>query len=1271
MKFEPVIGLEVHAQLATASKMFCSCPTVFGEDPNANTCPVCLGLPGALPKVNSRAVEFAVMLGMATHCTIRLDSVFARKNYFYPDLPKAYQTSQYDKPICENGYVDIELNGKNKRIGITRIHMEEDAGKLNHEGADPQLSYVDLNRAGIPLLEIVSEPDIRSPEEARLYMEKIHSIVTHLGVCNGDMEKGNLRCDANISLRPVGTTEMNTRTETKNLNSFRFVQQAIEYEIARQTDTILDGGKIHQETRLFDSERKLTYVMRTKENAEDYRYFPCPDLLTVSLSQERINDIAAHLPEMPEAKSKRFQQQYGLNTYDAGILVSDRHVSDFYEQITGKGIDPKKAANWMMGELFRLLNDKNITLVSSKITPDHMSGLLKLIDDNIISGNIAKSVLENIFDSGEDPSVYVERKGLRQVSDVGELEAVCRRIMADNPSQLAEYKSGKDKLFGFFVGLVMKETKGKANPPVKRYLRALGNYLGKQFIIDRVKNILTLLFSGTLIFFAGIIGIAAIIAINGFYLTDEQTKFANYAVYSSTLLFCAGIVIKFFADKNKKSFIKSHWIECLFVAVFFFYILPAIVSPYLTGNQDARFDWLTGLTDSFRSVSKGYFIAVQIFIIASFIPGFMRLNSRIMSKRVNINMMLLISFGFLIFSGALLLMLPRATVEPGSMPFVKALFMSASAVCVTGLSAIDIGKDLTFTGQLILLTLIQLGGIGIMTLTTLLSLMVGGGTGLREQANLKELLGDETLSAVRGTLLKITLFTFVIESIGIGIAYLLMPEFPAEGDKLFFTIFHVISAFCNAGFGLYAQSLNHPLFLQAPGIIVVLMVMIILGGLGFTVISECSQWFLSRTKRRLGLSLHAKMVLIVTVLLIVGGAAVIMLFEVSNSMKEMDTGSQLLHAFFHSVTPRTAGFNTIDMMSLSQVTIIFTMLLMCIGASPNSTGGGIKTTAFALSVLNLWRILTGQEKIRIFKSSVSLRTTDKAFAVLTLCGVYIIAFTVLVRWAELHSPDISSFDILFEVISALNTVGLSMGITAKLNDYSLLLLTASIKIAVIGSGNFGSVLTTLLINNGAEVMVIDSTMKNLDDVRRHATIAIEGDATDKSFLNSQNIMNFETVIVAVGEFEECLLIIAALQDVGVKDIIVRAKSSVHERIIRHMGIKNIIIPIDDAAEKLCQKLMMTGVIDSLKLSSEYTIIETQAGEGVLDKTLAEIKLRESYSVTLVTIKRKEERSMFGLFPKTVDIIIGVPLPDTIIKQGDILVIFGHDRDIRRFISETA
>lgn len=466
MEFEVVIGLEVHAQLSTETKMFCNCSTEFGQEPNSNTCPVCLGLPGALPTINQTAVQYAILLGLATNCTIRKDSQFARKNYFYPDLPKAYQTSQFDRPICENGWVDINVNGEMKRIGITRIHMEEDAGKLVHEGEDADASYVDLNRAGTPLVEIVSEPDVRSAAEAKAYMEKIHSLVTYLGISNGNMEKGNLRCDANVSLRPFNQEEFGIRTETKNLNSFRNVQSAIEFEIDRQRELILDGEPIVQQTRLWDANNKTSKAMRSKEDSDDYRYFPCPDLPVVFVKDATIEQLKESLPELPDEKQKRFQTKYGLSEKDAAILVADRVTSEFFETTINADVEAKQAANWILGDFSRLLNESKIEIGQSKVTPETLSGLIKLIKSGIISGKIAKTVFEEMFQSGDTPESIIEAKGLKQVSDEGEITSICQKIVNDNPKQVEEFKGGKQKVMGFFVGQVMKQTKGQANPQV-------------------------------------------------------------------------------------------------------------------------------------------------------------------------------------------------------------------------------------------------------------------------------------------------------------------------------------------------------------------------------------------------------------------------------------------------------------------------------------------------------------------------------------------------------------------------------------------------------------------------------------------------------------------------------------------------------------------------------------------------------------------------------------------------------------------------------------
>ncbi len=466
MEFEPVIGLEIHTQLATASKIFCRCSTQYGAAPNANTCPVCLGLPGVLPVLNKKVLEFAVRLGLATHCTIRLDSQFSRKNYFYPDLPKAYQISQFDRPICENGWLDIESGGETKRIGITRIHLEEDAGKLVHDEGGGDSSYVDLNRAGVPLLEIVSEPDFRTAEDAKAYMEKIHSIVTYLEISDGDMEKGNLRCDANVSIRPVGQEEFGTRTETKNINSFRFVQQAIAYEIERQTDQVLDGHEITQETRLWNADKKVTYSMRSKEEAHDYRYFPDPDLPVAHLSQEWVEAIQAQLPELPDAKQQRFISDYGLRSEDAERLVADQAVADYFEEVVAGKSDPKLAFNWVAVELGRVMNETKKNIREIGIAPDQLSLLIGMIADHSISGKIAKTVFEEMLESGQSPQVIVESKGLKQISDEGALEKMVAEIMANNPAQVQQYREGKHQVFGFFVGQAMKASKDQANPQI-------------------------------------------------------------------------------------------------------------------------------------------------------------------------------------------------------------------------------------------------------------------------------------------------------------------------------------------------------------------------------------------------------------------------------------------------------------------------------------------------------------------------------------------------------------------------------------------------------------------------------------------------------------------------------------------------------------------------------------------------------------------------------------------------------------------------------------
>ncbi|KGO35367.1 MAG: Asp-tRNA(Asn)/Glu-tRNA(Gln) amidotransferase subunit GatB [Desulfoprunum sp.] len=467
MEFETVIGLEIHAQLKTASKIFCGCSTEFGAPPNTQTCPVCQGMPGVLPVLNRKVVEFAIRMGLATESKINRSNQFARKNYFYPDLPKGYQTSQYDKPIIEHGKVEIEVNGETKVIGITRMHMEEDAGKLVHDEREP-VSYVDLNRTGTPLLEIVSEPDMRSPQEATAYLKKIHAILRYLDICDGNMQEGSFRCDANISLRPVGQKEYGTRTELKNMNSFRNVQAALEYEIRRQRDLLLDGGKVVQQTLLWDPDTGRTESMRGKEDAHDYRYFPCPDLVPVEIDEQWIEEIRTTLPELPDARKKRFIAEYGLPPYDAGILTGERELADYFELAVKSEADPKKISNWIMTELMRELKGEGIG--TCRISAQQLAQLLLLIERGTISGKIAKGVFQIMFETGKDPEVIVREKNLVQVTDEGEIMTVVRQIVEQHPDQARDLREGKEKLIGFFVGQLMKQMKGKANPAMANEL---------------------------------------------------------------------------------------------------------------------------------------------------------------------------------------------------------------------------------------------------------------------------------------------------------------------------------------------------------------------------------------------------------------------------------------------------------------------------------------------------------------------------------------------------------------------------------------------------------------------------------------------------------------------------------------------------------------------------------------------------------------------------------------------------------------------------------
>lgn len=467
MKYEAVIGLEIHCELKTKTKIFCGCATGFGAEQNTHVCPVCLGLPGVLPTVNKRVVEFGIKAGLATNCTINKYSKFDRKNYYYPDLPKNWQTSQYDLPIAEHGWVDIDVDGEKKRIRLTRIHMEEDAGKLVHSGAtikDSATSNVDYNRTGVPLLEIVSEPDLRSAEEARAYMEKIKAIMEYIDVSNCRMEEGNLRADINVSLRPVGTKELGTRTEMKNINSFKNLEDAINYEIERQEEVLEDGGHVVQETRTFDPARGITLSMRSKENAHDYRYMPEPDLPPIVTSEETIEKYRSELPELPDARRARLEKEYGLSDYDAGIITSSRAMAEYFDAVVATGADPKLAANWIMGDLAKNLNEDGIDITKSPVSAERLGKMIGLIMKDTISGKIAKKVFKEMWTNEDEPEKIVKDKGLVQITDTGAIEAAVDAAIAANPKAVEEYKGGKKKAIGALVGQVMKATRGKANP---------------------------------------------------------------------------------------------------------------------------------------------------------------------------------------------------------------------------------------------------------------------------------------------------------------------------------------------------------------------------------------------------------------------------------------------------------------------------------------------------------------------------------------------------------------------------------------------------------------------------------------------------------------------------------------------------------------------------------------------------------------------------------------------------------------------------------------
>lgn len=468
-KYQTVIGLEVHVELATETKIFCSCPTEFGKAPNTHVCPVCLGFPGSLPVLNKRAVEFAIRAGLALNCEIPNFAKFDRKNYFYPDLPKAYQISQFDLPLAVNGYLEIEVDGETKRIGITRVHLEEDAGKLVHADFS-DYSLTDYNRTGVPLIEIVSEPDLRSPEEAKAYLEKLKSIIQYTGVSDVKMEEGSLRCDANVSLMPVGSTEFGTRSEIKNMNSFRAVQRGLEYEVIRQAEVLESGGKVIQETRRWDENKGVTYSMRSKEEAHDYRYFPDPDLVPVVVDPAWVDEIRQSLPEMPDVRKKRYVSEWGLPEYDAGVLTMSKSMADFFEKTVAGYHDAKAVSNWVMGEIAKHLNVEGIEIHQSKLTPAHLTELLKLQDDGTISGKIAKTVFEEMFATGKMPSVVVKEQGLVQITDESAIAAIAEQVITENPKSVDDFKNGKEKAIGFLVGQVMKLSKGKANPEMANKL---------------------------------------------------------------------------------------------------------------------------------------------------------------------------------------------------------------------------------------------------------------------------------------------------------------------------------------------------------------------------------------------------------------------------------------------------------------------------------------------------------------------------------------------------------------------------------------------------------------------------------------------------------------------------------------------------------------------------------------------------------------------------------------------------------------------------------
>lgn len=463
MEYEAVIGLEVHAELSTKSKLFCSCTTEFGGRPNTHCCPVCLGMPGTLPALNRKAIEYTIKAGLATNCTISRFTKQDRKNYFYPDLPKGYQISQYDLPLCKNGYVEIETENGKKKIRINRIHLEEDAGKLVHSEYGHN-SYVDYNRTGVPLIEVVSEPDISSAAEAKAYLEKLKAILQFIGVSDCKMEEGSLRADVNISIRPKGSKELGERTEMKNLNSFRAIYRAIEAEVARQIEVVRSGGTIQRETRRWDDAKGKSYPMRSKEDAQDYRYFPEPDLPPLIIKEELIQRLKNELPELPDARKQRYMTEYGLPEYDAGVLTSSKELSDFFEEAAKASNNVKAISNWVMGDMLRILNERNLEVSQVPFPPAYLAKLVALLDKGVINGPTAKKVFEEMFDSGKDPEAIVKEQGLEVLNDESLLLQVVEKVIQENPNSVADYKKGKKKAIGFLVGQAMKATKGKANP---------------------------------------------------------------------------------------------------------------------------------------------------------------------------------------------------------------------------------------------------------------------------------------------------------------------------------------------------------------------------------------------------------------------------------------------------------------------------------------------------------------------------------------------------------------------------------------------------------------------------------------------------------------------------------------------------------------------------------------------------------------------------------------------------------------------------------------